>query len=333
MAHNLNFNRAKQSWSFYTRKEKAWHGLGQVVEEAQNSDEVIKTANLDYEVIKVPNFAKLGDEYILNTESYSTVRTDTKQVLGTVGGRYQIIQNREAFQFFDDIVGAKEAIFETAGALGEGEKVFISAKLPDIIRYSNNDIIEDYLLFVNSHTGKEPLKVLFTPVRVVCNNTLRMALHRFSNSYSINHNSLTKDRLKEVINMMGLKNIYLEEMKLNMKRLESVNVDESLRKQIVMELILTQEELQLVVQNKKLLTVDEISTRKKNMIVDINNWVESGIGQNMYEGTGLWLYNGINGYYSNGKQYTGEGKRLENLMDGDAYNNTNKSMNLILQHV
>ena len=189
MSHNLNYNKNRGTYSFYSKKEIAWHGLGQVVEDAKTSDEVLKIANLDFHVVKAPNFAKVNEnEYVLNPLSFSTVREDTNQVLGTVGTRYEILQNIDAFKFFDDIVGRKEAIYETAGALGNGEKIFISAKMPNIIRYKNNDIIEDYLLIVNDHTGKAPIKVLFTPTRVVCNNTMRMALKGAKNIYVINNN-------------------------------------------------------------------------------------------------------------------------------------------------
>ena len=331
MSHNLNYNKKRGTYSFYSKKEIAWHGLGQVVEEAKTSDEVLKIANLDFHVVKAPNFAKVNEnEYVLNPLSFSTVREDTNQVLGTVGTRYEILQNVDAFKFFDDIVGRKEAIYETAGALGNGEKIFISAKMPNIIRYKNNDIIEDYLLIVNDHTGKAPIKVLFTPTRVVCNNTMRMALKGAKNIYVINHNSLIKDRLKEVQNLMGIKNLYLEEMNKVMQHLESIKIDEGKAKTIIINSILTEQEKELLVKNNgKLATVEEISTRKKNIIYDMYRWTDEGDGQNLYRGTGLWLYNGINGYYSNGKNYTTNEKRLESITDGDAYTMTNNILNLI----
>ena len=110
MAHNLNFNEEKGSYSFVSSKgQVAWHGLGQVVEETLTAAECIEKANLDYEVVKTPNFTEYEGEKIVKEDEFSTLRTDTKQPLGTVGNRYEIVQNKDAFAFFDAIIDSKEA--------------------------------------------------------------------------------------------------------------------------------------------------------------------------------------------------------------------------------
>lgn len=332
MAHEVEYNVQKQTHSFYSRKEIAWHKLGQVVEEAKTSDEVLELANLNFHVKKLPNYAynEYADESYLNSNSFSTVRTDTKAVLGTVGTKYSVLQNQQAFNFFDDIVGGKLAIYETAGVLFNGQKVFVTAKLPNHIRFSNNDVVEQYLLLTNDHTGKESAIVTFTPVRVVCNNTLNMALNRSANQFRIRHTGSMYNKLKEVEQMLGLTNKYFEELKITSEAMKSKTFTEKDVKNHIMELVLSPSELSLVQHKGTLRSVTEISTMKKNTITDIYNWTENGVGQDMYRGTGLWLYNGVNGYYNNGKSYKDDEARMTNLIGGTASNIVNKSKNLIV---
>lgn len=134
--------------------------MGQVVQDYPTSEEAIRFAGLDYEVEKSPLFTKgtglkeLQDELIMNDSElevpnyFANIRTDNNTVLGVVGKDYQIVQNREAFSFFDAIVGGGDGIlYETAGALGNGERIFITAKLPDYIRVGNgDDITEKYIV-------------------------------------------------------------------------------------------------------------------------------------------------------------------------------------------
>lgn len=95
---------------------------------------------------------------------FATLRTDTSDVLGVVGKDYQIVQNNEAFSFFDSIVGGNGILYETAGALGKGERIFITAKLPDYIRVGKEDLIEKYLFLTTSHDGSGSITAAFTPI-------------------------------------------------------------------------------------------------------------------------------------------------------------------------
>ncbi|MGN6437611.1 MAG: DUF932 domain-containing protein [Agriterribacter sp.] len=160
MAHNLNFNENTGRYSFFSVKEKAWHGLGQIVDQYPTSAEAIQHAGLDYKVVKTALYAKgtsivetpggieITDSELHVPDYYANVRADNNAVLGVVGKDYQIVQNNEAFAFFDAIVGGGGGIlYETAGALGKGERIFITAKLPDYIRVgSGDDVIEKYLV-------------------------------------------------------------------------------------------------------------------------------------------------------------------------------------------
>jgi hypothetical protein len=153
MAHNINEENGKHS--FFSVNEKAWHGLGQIVEQYPTSAEAIQYAGLDYLVEKRPLFTNSLDNELAGIDTgiaipkievpgfYATVRTDNNNVLGVVGKDYEVVQNVNAFEFFDAIVDGGEGIlYETAGALGKGERIFITAKLPGYIRVGKQDLIE-----------------------------------------------------------------------------------------------------------------------------------------------------------------------------------------------
>ncbi|HEY9340845.1 MAG TPA: DUF932 domain-containing protein [Hanamia sp.] len=133
-------------------------------------------------------------------------RTDTETVLGVVGKDYEVVQNIDAFSFFDAIVGGDGIFYETAGALGKGERIFITAKLPDYIKVGNDDLIEQYLFLTTSHDGSGSITAAFTPVRIVCNNTLNAALCKKSNAIKIRHTANAKERLEEAHKLMGITN-------------------------------------------------------------------------------------------------------------------------------
>ena len=219
MAHNINFNEQFNKHSFFSVKEKAWHGLGQIVSDFPTSAEAIKNAGLNYSVEKRPlytydnqNFRGNEDTDIIIPEIevpnyYATMRTDTEDVLGVVGREYHVVQNVDAFSFFDSIVGGGNGIlYETAGALGKGERIFITAKLPDYIRVGFDDLIEKYLFLTTSHDGSGSIIAAYTPVRIVCNNTLNCALNNMSNCLKIRHTESAQDKLKQAHQLMGITN-------------------------------------------------------------------------------------------------------------------------------
>ena len=155
---------------FYLR-EKPWHGLGIRVGTAPTSIDALVLAGLDWEVIQKDVYTENGSliaGYKINTRS-----TDNA-ALGIVSDRYKVVQNEEAFQFTDDLLG-KGVTYETAGALQGGKKVWMLARIPH--RYIiAGDEIAPYLVVMNSHDGSSGIKVAMTPIRVVCQNTLNLAL-------------------------------------------------------------------------------------------------------------------------------------------------------------
>ncbi|KKL90415.1 hypothetical protein LCGC14_1904930 [marine sediment metagenome] len=331
---NINFNEKKSSYSMFSAKEIPWHGLGTVVDGALTSSEAIKIANLDYVVAK-------GDLYIKYPEhlhgtlgkgkqhrgQYITYREDNGETFAVVGSKYEIVQNEEAFNFFDQVVGFKEAIFETAGALGVGETIFITAKLPKHIYVSGNDIIDRYLLFTNSHNGMRSIEVLFTPIRVVCSNTLQMAIRSADCSYKIRHTKSAHDKIDEAKNILGIENTMAENIQELYIAMTSIRVTDRQALGFINSMFLTSGEIEKL--EDGLPYTDVISTRKQNTLEDIQSYYHTGPGQEMVSTAGtLWgVYNAVTGYYNNVKKYGDPGKKMESIMYGSAATKNNQALN------
>lgn len=134
---------------------------------------------------------------------FATIRTDTEQVLGVVGKDYEVLQNVDAFNFFDAVVGDAGIQYETAGALGKGERIFITAKLPGYILAGRDDSIEKYLFLTTSHDGFGSITAAFTPIRIVCANTLKAALRNHTASIKIRHTANARERLRQAHKRRG----------------------------------------------------------------------------------------------------------------------------------
>ena len=164
--------------------ERPWHGIGTELDKPATAAEAIKAAKLDWEVKAFPIYAGVPDisdsskinEFIPISDTRATVRMDTKATLGVVGRLYTPIQNVDSFGFFDGVVGQGKAIYEVCGALGQGETIWLLAKMPGEIRIlKTDDVVQKYLLLTNSHNGTSTMRMFFSGIRVVCQNTLLAA--------------------------------------------------------------------------------------------------------------------------------------------------------------
>jgi phage/plasmid-like protein (TIGR03299 family) len=324
MAHNLNYNANAGRHAFASVKQVAWHGLGTVVQNAMNSEECIKQALLDYKVEKGEAFVKYNTPIAykkgeLIPDTFCTYREDTGAVFGIIGKNYEVVQNHEAFEFFDSIVGSKRAIFETAGALGNGETIFITAKLPDHLLVGGKDVIDQYLLLTNGHDGKTSITAKFTPIRVVCNNTLTAALSSGSNLFKIKHSRLTKDKLKEAEKLLAITYKTSKETQEIYNHLTSIKITDEVRDNYFLDLMLTKQELDILARTQfTWANSPDISTNKKNVLMDIFEYNEKGAGQNMdiCKGTAYGAFNTITGYLQNVKSYTDNEKKFSKIMLG-----------------
>ena len=161
---------------------KHWHGLGTMVESALDSREALIVAGLGWNVVQKPVFTQDG---VKVKGYYANVRDYDGSVLGIVTSRYKVVQNREAFAFTDGLLG-EGVRYETAGSLMGGKKTWILAKLPEKYIIQGGQVIP-YLVFSNTHDGSGAIKIAMTPVRVVCNNTLNLALDSASRIWSVHH--------------------------------------------------------------------------------------------------------------------------------------------------
>jgi phage/plasmid-like protein (TIGR03299 family) len=336
MADNINYANGKHS--FFSKKEVPWHGLGQIVEYAVNSEEAIKLAGLDFNVQKVEIFTDFRELPITGTSvddireasvegHYATVRTDTRDVLGLVKSRYEVVQNVKAFDFIDEIVGSKQAVFETAGALGKGETIFVTAKIPNISVIGTNDVIENYFLFTSSHDGSGSIIACITPIRVVCNNTLNMAMDNNSNKIKLKHTKNVHDKLELGLELMGLYRRYSVELSDCLIALSHVPITSEDVQIVTRQIILNREEIAIC--SVFGINDDRISARKRNKLEDLEVYIDQGVGQDLHRGTALWLYNGISSYYNNGLQYKNSEERFVSLTEGSSYKDVQKAFDLI----
>lgn len=203
MAHNLAFNEDGTA-KFFSVRKPAWHKLGTIIPEKVTASEALALAGLNYEVDKVQRYAQLSDgNFIPHAGGYETIRLDTNEILGSVGERYEVIQNEQAFAFLDEIAGTKgQAVYETAGALGNGERVWMLMCLPETILVAGEGI-KPYFIASTSHDGSAGLEVHTSFTRVVCQNTLNMSLQNAARKFSVRHTKNYNSRAAEARSVMG----------------------------------------------------------------------------------------------------------------------------------
>lgn len=298
-----------------------WHGLGKQVDEAFAYDEeaFIKEAGLDWEAekrqLKRDRKVIAADGSFTwetaNANAWEVVRSTDQSVLAdSVGARFTIVQNKDAFKWFKPWLESKEAAFHTAGALFDGARIWVLAKLNrDPMEIAAGDIVEKYVLLSHSHDGTLAMRVGFTPIRVVCWNTLSMAhsadaskLIRLKHTKNI-HTNL--DNLRETMNLM---NAEFEATAEQYRLLVNKHINQNDMKKYVKKVFGFDEN-------------DDISTRQKNIFERVYELMETGKGNNLpsVRGTYWSAYNGVSEYlsYENGRNAD---NRLNSLWFGQNSN-------------
>ena len=307
---------------------------------------MIIKAGLDWEVAKCPLVAKMPFDGVLDMASspveesfirgnelfrdcpnaYATYRTDKNIPLGIVKEKYTEVQNLDAFGFFDNAIGKDKAIWQTAGFFGNGERIFVSAKLPDSIYVNGQDPVDNYLVFTTSHDGSSGVKILLTPIRVICENTLNAAIRNAQNYVSFRHTASVHkniDMAHEILGICQEKISFLGEQYEAMSKITMTDKDVN---EYFINLILSENEKQavldtghtfeqLIAKNYYAINDTNISMKKVNTLHNMREYYEIGPGQRQYLGTGWGAYNAVTGYYSNVDNAEGI-KRFDKLVFG-----------------
>ena len=285
MGHGLEIKNGKASMMYAGSNESPWHRQGVFLgETAVTAEEAIVAAGMDWEVSTHPiysGFAELKEV----PDFKAIIRQDTGDVLGIRGNKYTPYQNREAFKVLDPFIGKDKAIWHTAGVLGKGERIWIQAKLPGHIEVTKNDIVEKYFLLQNSHNGASGIKLLFSPQRVVCQNTLQMALVGGESSImNIRHTKNHEIKIKQALKIMGLIEKVAEDFEITAKKMYGFKMTEADIDNYLADIINIGKEVK-----------EKVELYKDKSYIRYREYIEGGAGTNIPGVKGsLWgCYNAV----------------------------------------
>lgn len=187
----------------------AWHSIGTVLDKPPTAEEATKIANMGWKANKVKMFLADGSEV---PDNFAIVRDSDNSTLGVVGNRYTVLQNEEAFNFFDPLIASGVATYEAGGVLHKGRKVWILAKIAGDIEVGKDDVVEKYVVLSNTHDGSGTVIAKVTPIRVVCQNTLSAALGQnressskkgsLTDTVTIRHTTKVGERTREASSLL-----------------------------------------------------------------------------------------------------------------------------------
>ena len=317
--HNINFHNGK--YSFVSSAEKAWHGLGKSAMGLMTIKQVVEECNMDYTVAMCPLEANIPNSLEPSSldGKYVTYRTDNHAALGVVSKNYELVQNAEAFDFFDSIIDRGEAIFETAGVLGKGEKVFVTAKLPSDFRV-NGDECNMYLLLTTSHDGSSSVIAGFTPIRVVCNNTLVASLKSLKNSVNIPHFRGAKEKIALAAELMNISSVYTSEVNDIFEQFSKVKMSDEKIKNYISDVLRPETPVKELNDEEQ---IEKTSTRFNNLVEKVYTFALSHPTQTTKaaEGT-LWgAYNSVSGYFNFRNDYKSPEHKFRSISLNNGYAN------------
>lgn len=366
MAANIEIRNGVASFAENGKRERAWHMLGddqQIFDRPMFVEEALKACHADYSVKLQPVIA-LSDEIVEAMESgkmieadkllsllvpntRATMRTDLNKSLGIVSDKYGIVQNIDAFRFVDMFCSGKFAdrdnipVIETCGVLGQGERVFVTAKFPQpiVLDSKRDDLVEMYVVFTTSHDGTGAVRCMVTPIRVVCNNTLNLAMKNNIGRVSFRHSANVMNRLdllKEENAEFAYKSLnvyetYSNGLKECFEHLRNIKLSERDLDNILAQVVLMPNAAKAFMETRNIFN-DEIKTRGRNLFLNVKECLESGVGQEGQEkGTAMWLINGLTSYYQNEATERSQEIKFDSIMDGNIYNKINTAYDLCLK--
>lgn len=292
--------------TMFTNRTKPWHGLGTIVSHALTSEDALVAAGLDWTVEQRKIYTDNG---IALSGYLANVRNTDEKVLGVVTERYQVVQNEEAFAFTDELLG-QGVRYETAGSLQEGRKTWMLAKLPSEY-IMLGDRITPYLVFSNSHDGSGAIRVAMTPIRVVCQNTLNLALRQASRCWSTNHIGDMSLKMEEARQTLLFADAYMEGLGKAFEQLAAVKVSDRQAEEMIAQLLPVAED-GTAIQKKNSKRLQEDIRRRYYEAPDL-----SDVGKNGYR-----FVNAVSDFATHSRPLRETANFRENLfaktMDGNA---------------
>ena len=362
MPANIEMVNGVASFAENGRRERAWHGLGQVVNEPMFVKDALKLCHADFNVGLQPvialseelknamdngtfiNAAMLRDLLVENT--MATMRLDQNKSLGIVSDKYGIVQNEDAFKFVDMFCSGKFAnrdntpVIETCGVLGKGERIFVTAKFPKsiVLDAKRDDLVDMYVVFTTTHDGTGAVRCVCTPVRVVCNNTLNWAMKENIGRIAFRHSSKVMSRL-DLLNeenaefaykALNVAETYANGLKESFDHLRNIKLAERDLDNIIAQVVLAPDAAKEFMQTRNIES-DAIKTRGRNIFLGVKECLETGVGQEGQErGTAMWLMNGLTSYYQNEATERSEEIKFDSIMDGNIYKKVQKAYDLAI---
>ncbi len=313
--------------TMFSVRKRPWHQFGSIIEDAPSIEDGIKLAGLDWQV-KLDDLVTPDGIKVSHKAAYREL-DGNKRILGVVGGNYVPLQNIEAFEWFQPYLEAGMVSLETAGCLFGGKKVFILAKInQEVLAVSDNDIIERFVLLSNSHDGTTSARVGFTPVRVVCNNTLKMAEeHELSQLIRVRHTSKILDNLQELRNIMDIVNINFKTTVEHYKCLYYTDINSADLEKYVQQ-VFSVKAYDKMFEDQNLDEQEQIEQARTKLL----NRVEEIFDLDPARGTMWGAYNAVQGYlqHHRGNEKTSEDSRYNNLWFGDSERLNRKALQVAL---
>ncbi len=287
--------------NMFSVNERPWHGLGIILDDHPNIDDAKKHSGLTWAAEIMPMIVQRNGINIDVPNQHAVVRQDTMQVLGVVGNRYEIYQNDEMWEFiraFQERSGIK---LETAGSLKCGQTTWVLAK-NETVEYVNNDPIENYFLFSNSFNGSSPIQCMFTNIRVVCNNTLTIAIKGATNLFKVSHTAQAADQLKVADRALSMQLKYQSKLDDAMKLLVSRPITARDTNTFLSEIVFPKP-IRYVEGVKSNEMSKRMTTLRRNKITDVLNLVDAGAGADILgvKGTVYGVYQALTEWVDHSK--------------------------------
>lgn len=242
--------------TMFSVRVKPWHGIGTVVQNAPDSVEAVRLAGLDW---KVGQHEMLTDNGIPVFGYKANVRDSDQRVLGVVSDRYQVVQNEEAFAFTDELLG-EGVRYETAGSLQGGRRTFILARLPQRFIIAGDEITP-YFVIMNSHDGSCSVKAAMTPIRVVCQNTLNLALRTAKRAWTAKHTSNIMDRIDNARTTLQFAEKYMAEMGRGIDHLAHIKLSDRKAMEYMSEFFPVTEDMSAAQKKNNIILLNDMKAR------------------------------------------------------------------------